>query len=284
MYTENYFSTDDNLQLFYRDYHAADAKGLPLLCLHGLTRNSADFADFADVFAADHRLIVPDMRGRGRSDYDSHWQNYTIDTYVKDVWRLLDELDIETFVLVGMSMGGLMSMVMVNQQPKRIAGVVLNDIGPELAQPGIERIMGYMEVEQNSFSLQEAVARIKAVNEEFFPKFDEDDWIAFARRIYKAVGEDQYQTSYDKGITRAIVEGAAVAGDLWPAFAKLANCPSLVVRGGLSDLLDQEIVDKMLAVVPSLSVLEVPDMGHHPFLNEPECVSAIQQLLARINT
>ncbi len=279
MYTENFFESADGLQLFYRDYEAGDSTLPPLVCMHGLTRNSSDFDDFATHFAGQRRMLVPDTRGRGRSEHDSQWQNYHLLTYVADTWRLLDQLGIDEVILLGSSMGGLMSMYMAQQQPERIRGVILNDIGPELAPEGIARIFGYMEAEQESFTLDEAMKRIMDVNAPFFPKYDANDWMDFTRRIYQEVEPGRYQTAYDKGITRALVEPAVIPDDPWVAFQALRDKPVLVVRGMLSDLLSLDIVARMRAVIPGLQHLEVADRGHHPSLNEPECVAAIKDFL-----
>ena len=118
-YTDEYWISPDGLKLYYRDYAGPNDKP-PVLCLHGLTRNSRDFAPLAETLAGDWRVIVPEMRGRGNSEYAKDTSTYTPPTYIKDVEALLAELGIEKFVAIGTSMGGLMTMLMAAKDASRI--------------------------------------------------------------------------------------------------------------------------------------------------------------------
>src|SRR5690606_23313089 len=135
MEREHEYLSEDGLRLFYRHYDG-DRSRAALLCLHGLTRNSADFVDLARHVAPGRRVLAGDIRGRGRSDRDPNWQNYYPGAYVKDMWRLLDHAGVERCVPIGTSMGGIMAMLMAVQQPARVAGVILNDIGPAAESSG----------------------------------------------------------------------------------------------------------------------------------------------------
>src|SRR5512145_3072966 len=121
VFTEKFYSSADGLQLYFRDY-AGDVRKAPVLCLHGLTRNSRDFAALAGHIAPARRVIAPDQRGRVRSQYDPHWLNYHPGTYVDDMWTLLRESSIERVIVVGTSLGGLMAMLMAAMRPQLLAG------------------------------------------------------------------------------------------------------------------------------------------------------------------
>lgn len=138
-YQERQFRSRDGLELFFRDY-AGPADRAPLLCLHGLTRNSRDFEDFAARRAGEFRVIAMDFRGRGRSDRDPRPENYVPATYAADVIELLDHLGIDRALFVGTSLGGLVTMIVAAIDARRIAGAILNDVGPELDDAGLERI------------------------------------------------------------------------------------------------------------------------------------------------
>src|SRR6478672_7852158 len=98
-FSDGEWQSEEGLTLHYRDYHGG--KGRPvLLCLHGLTRNARDFEPLADRFAGDWRLIVPEMRGRGQSEYARDPKTYGLATYVEDVVRLLEQLDCGPVVIV----------------------------------------------------------------------------------------------------------------------------------------------------------------------------------------
>src|SRR5690606_262658 len=121
-----YAAASGDLKLFAREY---PGEGTPLLLMHGLTRNSADFEPLAEALAGRNRLIVPDQRGRGLSASDPEPANYRPDVYARDMFALLDHLGIERVGLIGTSMGGLMAMLMAAMQPGRVGAIVLNDIG-----------------------------------------------------------------------------------------------------------------------------------------------------------
>src|SRR3954470_7501486 len=104
-YADRYFTVRDGLCLHYRDYPGAADKP-PLLCLHGLTRNARDFAEFAERYSPRFRVLALDFRGRGGSDCDPLPKRYNPLTYAGDVVELLDALDIPQAVFVGTSLGG----------------------------------------------------------------------------------------------------------------------------------------------------------------------------------
>ena len=139
-FTECYYDSDDGLRLYFRDY-AGPANRDPVVCLPGLTRNSRDFEALAGWVSVERRVLCPDLRGRGESQYDPDWTNYNPAQYAADTWRLLDDLKIDRVAIVGTSLGGWLSMLMSHQQPGRVGAVVLNDIGPEANPEGIARVV-----------------------------------------------------------------------------------------------------------------------------------------------
>jgi pimeloyl-ACP methyl ester carboxylesterase len=144
-YTETSFTSDDGLRLYARDYPAsAGPARLPVVCLHGLTRNSADFDELApEIARLGRRVIVPDVRGRGHSARDPNPANYNPVVYANDVVRLLHDLGIARAVFIGTSMGGMITMTLAVRHIELIAGAVLNDVGPVLSAKGLARIAGY---------------------------------------------------------------------------------------------------------------------------------------------
>ena len=136
-YDDVFYRTHDGLTLYACDYPGDDNRPV-LLCLHGLTRNSADFHDLA-VELSDYRIISPDQRGRGRSDRDSNIENYRPELYCQDMISLLDELKVGQVIVIGTSMGGLMSMIMPMLRPGVFKAVIMNDIGPEVDDRGLQR-------------------------------------------------------------------------------------------------------------------------------------------------
>ncbi len=284
-FRDHWYQSVDGLSLYARDYAGPpDSALLPVLCLHGLTRNSADFAYIANHLAGERRVISADQRGRGRSDYDQNADNYNPATYVADTFKLLDELQIKQVIVIGTSMGGLMAMIMANMQPQRFAGIVMNDVGPELDPKGLERIKGYVGKSQRIESWEDAIAQTRETNAIAFPDFREEDWLRFTRGLFHDV-DGLPVIAHDLAIAKPIQasEENAVPPDLWPLFQNMAHIPMLLVRGALSDLLSLSCVEKMQALAPDMAVAQIPQRGHAPMLDEPDAVQAIDAFLAKVD-
>lgn len=280
-YTAIRYTSADGLTLYARDYRCEAPAGT-VLCMHGLTRNSADFEEVCEQLADTYRLIAVDQRGRGRSDYASNPEQYAIETYVNDMFTLLDYLSLEKVILLGTSMGGLISMVMAAMQPQRIQGVILNDVGPEICASGLSRIQSYVGKTKTVSNWQEAAAQAREINEAAFPDYNDAQWLAFAQRTYTEINGVPCP-AYDPAIAQPMESNVdAVAPDLWPVFAALTNIPTLVIRGAFSDILAPQCVEKMQREKPDLQYVEIPNRGHAPSLEEPESIAAIRKRLAGI--
>ncbi|MEO8548275.1 MAG: alpha/beta hydrolase [Sphingomicrobium sp.] len=272
----------DGLRLFYRDY-AGPSDRPPIVCLPGLTRNSRDFEDLANRYAGRFRVIAPDFRGRGMSERDPQPERYLPPTYAADVLQLLDELEIDRAILVGTSLGGLVTMLIAAMQPQRIAAAILNDVGPEIDQSGIDRIRSYVGKGTRFRDWDEAADYIAEVSRGLPVANSHDDWLRAARRICTDDG-DEIIFDYDMAIAEPFNQrndGAAPAFDLWPLYKKLEGRPLLIVRGELSDLLSPTAAQAMVEALPEAELAIVPGVGHAPELNEPEAVAAIDRLLDR---
>ena len=280
-YRDLWYQSPDGLRLYARDYPGpAGATLPPALCMHGLTRNSADFAALADRLSQQRRVLSVDQRGRGRSDYDSNIANYTPATYVQDMFALLDGEGIDRVMLVGTSMGGLMSFLMAAMQPERIAAMLINDIGPEIDPAGLARIQDYVGKSGPVSSWDEAVAQQKAINGIAFPDFTEEQWQDFTRGLYREQNGVPV-IAYDPAIAQPMSDqdSGAVPPDLWPVFQAITAIPMLVVRGASSDILAPSCVARMRELNPALQVAEVPNRGHAPMLDEPAARAAIDDFL-----
>ena len=277
-----------NLILHARDYAGASGQArAPVICLHGLTRNARDFETLAPHIAAQgRRVLAVDVRGRGKSAWDSDPSRYVPATYALDVLALMDQLGIARAVFVGTSMGGLITMVVGALRPSAIAAAVINDVGPELAPEGVKRIMGFAGQGGPVETWADAAAYARRVNVSAFPHYDQAAWDAFAHRLF-VEKDGKPVLDYDPGIAKAFAppppppEGQAAppAPDLWPLFKALGGRPLLTIRGGTSDLLSPDILNRMRDAVPDMAVAEVPGVGHAPMLDEPEALAAIDALL-----
>jgi len=277
----HYFKSKDGLNIFYRDIGGQN-DGTPVICLPGLTRNSRDFDALASYMSDRRRVLTIDFRGRGFSDYDPNWENYHPPTYVDDVWTLLDALDIPQVIVVGTSLGGLCAMVMAAQQPQRVAGVVMNDIGPEINPAGLERIQAYTGRLPAVTNWAEAAAQVREVYGAWLPGLSDADFEALARRGFREGDDGVPRLDMDPNIGRAVREVGPQKGDPWALFDALADMPATLLWGALSDILTADIVDRMQARKPDLAVVQVPGRGHVPLLDEPECLAAIDDILERV--
>jgi pimeloyl-ACP methyl ester carboxylesterase len=280
-YEDRYWTSSDGLTLHYRNYPGPEGSTkLPVLCMHGLTRNARDFGPLAEVLSATRRVIVTEMRGRGMSDYAKLSDTYSPVTYVGDVEKLLAEQGIARFAVVGTSMGGLMTMLMAAAKPGRMSAVVMNDIGPEVQTEGLSRISGYVGQGRSYPTWVHAARGLAEAHGAAFPTFDLDQWLEMAKRTMVVSQNGRIVFDYDMAIAEPFAKpGNAAPPNLWLAFEALRDVPMLLVRGELSDLLSPDTVKQMGVRNPQMRTIVVPDVGHAPTLDEPEVRSAILALL-----
>ena len=276
-YENVFYQSQDGLTLYARDYPHTSPRAT-ILCMHGLSRNSADFAKVCENLSDDYRLISIDQRGRGRSDYDADAENYNPQIYVQDMFTLLDHLKLDQVVAIGTSMGGIISMAMAATRANCFSGVVLNDIGPEIDPAGIERIRSYVGKLPEISSWEEAAAQVRGTNAIAFPDYTDADWLSFARNVYIESDDGKPILAHDPAIANALKEDNPPV-DMWPLFDTMREAPMLVVRGATSDILAVDCVEKMQQRHPNLTSVEVPNRGHAPMLDEPQAVDALRRFL-----
>ena len=277
---EYWFDSPDGLRLFSRVYAAPSAGAPVVLCLHGLMRNSRDFEDLAPHLAARYRVIVPDVRGRGLSARDPNFNNYQIPAYLNDLTQLFTGLGIERVSIIGTSMGGLMAMVLAVMQPRLVARMVLNDVGPEIDPQGLERIRGYAGKTAPVSSWAEAVASVRDVYSAAWPGLSDERWERIARLSYRANAQGVPEADADPLIGEPLKDTASAAPNLWPLWGMLGRLPVLAIRGAQSDILSSATLARMQREKRDLKVLTVANRGHAPMLDEPECLAAIDEFLA----
>jgi pimeloyl-ACP methyl ester carboxylesterase len=282
-YAEGRFKTADGPQLEFREYEPVGAvSGAPVLCLHGLTRNVRDFEELAPMIAAlGRRVIAASQRGRSRSDPDPILERYNPAVYTRDMLGLLDQLGVDKATFVGTSMGGLMTMIAASMAPQRMAGAVLNDVGPEFDPAGIARIQTYVGNATSAATWAEAAALCRDINGVAFPReTSEAFWIGFARKLFREEAPGRIVLDYDPAIARTVAPGSNDLANLWPLFEALKPIPTLVVRGEITDILMTSTIEEMRRRKPDLKVAHVPDVGHAPFLTEPAAWEALSAFLA----
>ena len=279
---DRFWNSSDGLRLHFRDY-AGPANRPPILCLPGLTRNARDFEPVADRLAGKWRVIAVDFRGRGESQRDPHPANYVPHTYAADVLKLLDQLGIADAVFFGTSLGGIVTMLISTTDSERIAGALINDIGPMIEEAGVERLRTYVGKAQPLSSWREAAEATAARTRLAYPHFSDEDWERFARRLYTECLDGIIQADYDPAIAQPFATNDGTLGsDPWQMIDGLEDKPVLIVRGETSDLFSAATAERMLAALPKSELVTVAGIGHAPVLDEPEATAAIDRLLARV--
>ena len=281
-HSEHTYTSDDGLKLFYREYGKGNA-GIPVLCLPGITRNSRDFEDIAKHLADHYHVLAVDFRGRGFSEHDPNWRNYHPQTYANDVVRLLDIVDFDRVLLLGTSLGGLVSTILAAQQGERIVGVILNDIGPEIGEAGLTRIKAYIGKIPPVENWRQAAAQAHEIYEHAWPGLSDEKWMHIAKCGYREDERGVPRLDIDPAIGDAARTVGAGLLDPWEMFDGLANIPLLVIQGELSDILTDDIVRRMLDKKPDMQHLKLANRGHPALLDEPDCLRAIDSFIGDIN-
>ncbi len=272
-----FIPASDGLRLHVREYRSA--AGIPVVCLPGLTRTTADF----DVLAAalvngerPRRVIAIDSRGRGLSAYDPNPKNYTPAVELADLVAVLTALKISRAVFVGSSRGGILTILLAAANPDMIAGVVLHDIGPVIEPAGVARIKSYVGKLRQPQNLEDGAEILREQFAKQFPKLAAEQWRGLAERTWKpATGK--LVLTYDPALAETLadftVEHPLPA--MWSEFDALAHVPMLVIRGANSDILSQATVNAMRARHRNIEFIEVADQGHVPLLEGDELLGRI---------
>jgi pimeloyl-ACP methyl ester carboxylesterase len=288
---ENIFiPTSDGLRLRVRKYASAhpDATSIPVVCLHGLARSSADFAPLAQHIASTtpHTVYALDSRGRGESSYDPKWPNYTLLVELADLIAALSALNISKAVFVGTSRGGLLIHLLASLHLEKIAAVVLNDIGPVLEVEGSKRIQSYIGQLPTPTSEAACIRIMRDTFGAFFPSLTDQEWGFYAKTTWKTLkveGNTQYVLDYDPNLMLPLksFDFSKPMPPLWEAFMALSKIPVLAIRGEFSDLLSEATLKDMGARHPNLETYTAQGQGHAPLLIRADLMQRITDFIKR---
>jgi pimeloyl-ACP methyl ester carboxylesterase len=274
-----FVTAPDGLRLHVRRY-GERGRGLPTVCLPGLTRNGADFHELATALtrdAAQPRLVITiDPRGRGLSDHDPNTENYSFPVELADVIAVTTALEIGPAIFLGTSRGGILVMLLGAGHPAALAGVILNDIGPVIDVKGLMRIKGYAGKLPTPRNYEEGADILRRLGDAQFPGLSPESWLRQARQVWRQINGSMvlaYDAKLAKTLENVDIERPLPA--LWAQFDSLARVPLMVVRGTNSDILSVATLDAMRERRLDIDVLDVPNQGHAPLLAEPDVIARI---------
>ena len=266
--------------------HEASGHLRPVLCLAGLTRNGRDFHDLAVALSTgpdQRRVYTLDSRGRGLSEYDPDWRNYTIPVEMQDVIDFATVTGLHGATVIGTSRGGLIAMVLAAAQPTILGAVVLNDIGPVIETQGLARIAGYVGRAPLPNSWADATRMARELNARQFPAISDEVWTQAAHAWFNEKN-GRPAAGYDPKLANAlsVLDGPPPA--LWSQFTALKRYPMLVIRGENSDLLSARTVDEMSRVHPAIAAITVEGQGHAPLLKDRYSIDSVRHFLDSVET
>lgn len=280
---DHWYWSADGLRLHWQEWPGPTDRPA-LLCIPGLTRTAADFGPLAAALKGRFRVLGVDLRGRGDSAYAKDPLSYVPLTYLIDMGRLIEAAGLTRFVALGNSLGGLVAMQLARGHRAALAGVVLNDIGPDIAPEGLARMRANVGRTGSWPTWLHAARDLEARNSARHPGWTLHDWLAFAHRLCRVSGSGRIVFDYDPRIAEPFRLPHNDAGlDLWLAFEALAGLPVLSLRGALSDTLAAETQAAMARRLPGLVTATVPGVGNAPLLDEPEALAALLPFLERLS-
>lgn len=285
-WSEITFTSQDGLKLCARHYRAEDvsAETLPLLCLPGLTRNAKDFHLLAEHLSrkssAPRDVYCVDYRGRGKSEHDANWENYSPYIEMLDVLDFMSVAEVHKAAIFGTSRGGIIAMLMGVTRPGVMGPVIFNDIGPVIEARGLARIIGYVGRTPAPETWDDAALIVKDMSARFFTEVKDEDWLEIARQWFME-DDGQPVTGYDVNLANTLsqVDLSQPIPEMWEQFDTLKHLPALVLRGELSDLLSEQTVEAMEQRHPNLRSYVVEDEGHPPLLRDLRTIRLIDGFL-----
>jgi len=272
-----------SMRMFYRDFDGAGSTGgAPVIGLHGYWRNSKDFVELAEHLSPGRRVVLPDLRGRGRTSRSTEVSDYAFERLLDDLKLLYKTLGIEKAVLLGTALGAHLSLVLASASPDMVAGLILNDTGVESASAAANKSMARYAT-ADGFSFDEAVDRIREQNQEQFPGFGHDEWVRMTLRAYAETEPGVWVRDFDQLTNQIFPDLIARFPDFWTEYRAVEHIPVAILRGENSHYLPAELAARMVEGHPNATLYTIPGSGHAPTLWEPEAFHAVDDFLAKVD-
>ncbi len=288
-----YFRSFDNLTLYGRCYPAGGQFPLTpsapvVLCLANLTDNSTIFAPLARALSSHptHPITVytMDYRGRGQSDFDKNWHNYTPYVEMRDVLDFITLNNMPKVTLIGSGRGGMIATLIAATRPTCLQGVVLNDSAPIIESHGIARIIHTLQKTPNAHSWDDATQLIYKIHGRSFPKLTQEGWEDFAKSWF-CEKKNRLTPCFDRRIVRIFrkIKRNQKLPELWVYYMALRRIPLLLLRGEHSDIVSAATFERMVTLNHTCCALTVPNQGHTPLLWDKPSQDTIHKFVSALS-
>lgn len=252
-----------------------DDNAPPMLLLHGRsqTAHSWDFVGLS--FASEYRIIALDQRGHG----DTTWSttgDYSLEAFQRDLEDVTSKLNLKKVILVGLSMGGRNAWMFASRHPEIVKSLIIFDSGPEVMKTGVKRIRQFIDLPDQVPTYEEFVQRVH----DFNPRRDIEQIRGSLQHNIRETDEGTWTWKYDKVFRQgeSSLDGWS-EHSLWKALPQI-ECPSLIIRGGRSDILSEEVTQKMVDMIPNCEAITIEGAGHLVPGDKPvESIHAIREFL-----
>jgi pimeloyl-ACP methyl ester carboxylesterase len=260
------YATINGAKIHYVEWGRQGAP--PIVLLHGLRAYGHWFDDFAEAAHDRYRVIAPDLRGRGASDWAKDG-DYGIDAYVRDLEGLVDQLGLARFILGGHSLGGAIVVNYAARHPERVAALLILEMSPDVDPAGLQRIRRELAATPEAFdSWEQARAFLRPLH----ARASEDHFRTRLAWMLKEAPGGKIVWRLDGAIRNPQRSLDPTAG-MWAALERV-RCPTLIVRGAVSDIVSRESVDQMTRIVAGSRAVEIPEAAHMVAEDHPKAFNA----------
>jgi esterase len=246
-----------------------------VLCLHGITQTAHSWDEVAAELSNEYRVLCLDQRGHGDSDWAPDG-DYTRQTQAADIDAITDALGLSRFLLAGMSMGGINSITFTARHPDKVRALIIVDVSPEVQARGVQNIRSFIQASDELDSFEEFVERAHQFN----PRRSLDNLRSRLSHNLKQLPNGKWTWKYDKAL-RSPGRGfqASALLNLWED-VRAIRCPTLIIKGGESDILSGESAEKLQVAIPNSRLVVVPGAGHSVMGDNPSgFVAAVREFL-----
>lgn len=280
-----YFTGYDGVRLYGRHY-PGDRSKRPLVCLGDITQNGRSFEPLANAISSERLGNRPvytlDYRGRGFSEADPNWNNYTPLIEMSDLINFLSLRRIHQPTILASGWGGIIAMTLATMHSSMLGPVILNDTGPKLETNGLIRVHAFIGRLPLPTSWRKASELLKDLYGNSFTDLTDDDWRRIAHQYYNEK-DGRPAPGYDPNLQKSLMmldvtKGAPI---MWEQFMAMSHVPILGIRGENSDVLSKETFEEMFYRHPNLQMFTVANEGHPPLLDDDLSIERIRLFLER---